>query len=111
MVGAVGGRIGVGHGADRADAPGRGRRRAAGNGFLMGESRFAQVGVDIDKAGGDDQSLRLEDRRIRGRLQVGPLWAMRPWRMRTSPGASVLLAGSTMRPRRTRRSAVYSTMD
>ena len=50
---------------------GRGRCRAAGNGFLVGESRFAQVGVDIDKAGGDDQSPRLEDRRIRGRLQVG----------------------------------------
>ena len=27
--------------------------------------------MDIDKAGGDDQSPRLEDRRIRGRLQVG----------------------------------------
>ena len=58
---AVGRRIGIGHGRHSADASGRSRPGAGGNGLLVFETRFAQMHVDIDKARGQYETLKVQD--------------------------------------------------
>ena len=51
---------GVGHGANRSESSGGSRGRSAGDGLFVTLARLAQVHVQVDEAGRDDQSARVE---------------------------------------------------
>src|SRR6202012_4855053 len=54
-------RNGGGHGADAGEAAGRGGRSAGGDGFLVALAGLAQMDVNVDEAGGDDEAVGVDD--------------------------------------------------
>ncbi len=56
----VGGGVGVGHGHHRRVSAGRGGRRAGGDVLLPFLAGFAQMGVEIDEAGAEQQSGEVD---------------------------------------------------
>ena len=55
------GRLGVRHAGHRRDAAGHGRGRAGGDGLVLLATRFAEVDVHVNEAGGDDEPGAVED--------------------------------------------------
>ncbi len=58
--GVVADRRGIGHADDGGKASGGGAAAAAADGFLMGLSGIAEVDMDIDKAGADNEAGRVD---------------------------------------------------